>query len=308
MVRIALLFLTTAATAATQNVHQNPPPEVRAARLASPVAVDGRLDEDIWSTAPVAGGFRQLQPNEGQPGSQRTEVRFAFDAEAIYVGAHLYDENGAEGIERRLVRRDGSLGQEYFQVIFDTYHDHIGRLFFSINPSGVRNDANGLGGGGDPSWDPVWEVATAIDSLGWTAEMRIPFSQLRFPPGAAEQTWGLQIWRQVTRLNELSQWAFWGITEAGGPPRFGHLEGLVIGRAPEAALQIDSGGVSRLHARITVRGGEVRVEDLGSKNGTFVGGEPVSGARVLADGDEPRIGPVSLTFTIVAAQPTETMQ
>jgi DNA-binding winged helix-turn-helix (wHTH) protein len=94
-----------------------------------------------------------------------------------------------------------------------------------------------------------------------------------------------------------------------GERRFDLPDGtFVIGRAPEAALQIDSGGVSRLHARITVRGGEVRVEDLGSKNGTFVGGEPVSGARVLADGDELRIGPVSLTFTIVAAQPTETMQ
>jgi len=69
----------------------------------------------------------------------------------------------------------------YLQVIFDTYHDHIGRLFFLVNPSGVKQDANGLGGGGDPSWDPVWEVKTNIDSLGWTAEMRIPFSQLRFP-------------------------------------------------------------------------------------------------------------------------------
>lgn len=94
-----------------------------------------------------------------------------------------------------------------------------------------------------------------------------------------------------------------------GERRFDLPDGtFVIGRAPEAALQIDSGGVSRLHARITVRGGEVRVEDLGSKNGTFVGGEPVSGARVLADGDELRIGPVSLTFAIVAAQPTETMR
>jgi DNA-binding winged helix-turn-helix (wHTH) protein len=83
--------------------------------------------------------------------------------------------------------------------------------------------------------------------------------------------------------------------------------GFVIGRAPEAAIQIDSGGVSRLHARITVVGREARVEDLGSKNGTFVGGQPVAGARVLADGDELRIGPVALTFTIVAAEPTETM-
>ena len=93
-----------------------------------------------------------------------------------------------------------------------------------------------------------------------------------------------------------------------GERRFPLSDGrFVIGRAPEAAIQIDSGGVSRLHAQITVVGREARVEDLGSKNGTFVGGQPVTGARVLADGDELRIGPVSLNFTIVAAEPTETM-
>ena len=93
-----------------------------------------------------------------------------------------------------------------------------------------------------------------------------------------------------------------------GERRFSLSDGtFVIGRAPEAAIQVDSGGVSRLHAQITVTGREARVEDLGSKNGTFVGGEPVTGARVLVDGDELRIGPVSLTFTVVAAEPTETM-
>jgi DNA-binding winged helix-turn-helix (wHTH) protein len=93
-----------------------------------------------------------------------------------------------------------------------------------------------------------------------------------------------------------------------GERRFPLSEGrVVIGRAPEAAIQIDSGGVSRLHAQITVAGREARVEDLGSKNGTFVGGQPVTGACVLADGDELRIGPVSLTFTVVDAKPTETM-
>ena len=101
-----------------------------------------------------------------------------------------------------------------------------------MNPSGARWDANGLGGGDDDSWDPVWEVKTAIDSLGWTAEMRIPFSQLRYPQDSAEQTWGLQIWRQENRLNEESMWAFWKRTDTGGPARFGHLRGLVIRRSP----------------------------------------------------------------------------
>ncbi|MFN2570017.1 MAG: carbohydrate binding family 9 domain-containing protein, partial [Gemmatimonadales bacterium] len=167
------------------------------------IHVDGRLTEQIWQTAPIATGLRQNQPREGEPATQRTEVRFAFDNAAIYVGARMYDDSGARGVRTQLARRDAEISTDYVQVIFDTYHDHIGRLFFLVNPSGVKNDANGLGGGGDNSWDPVWEVQTNIDSLGWTAEMRIPFSQLRFPSTSAEQTWGLQIWRQENRLNEL---------------------------------------------------------------------------------------------------------
>src|SRR5439155_24460647 len=133
---------------------------------------------------------------EGQPATQRTEVRFAFDGAALYVWARMFDDHGAAGVRTRLVRRDGAPNSDYVEVICDSYHDHIGRLFFTVNPSGVRGDGNGLGGGSADSWDPVWEVKTAIDSLGWTAEMRIPSSQLRYPATAEEQTWGLQSSRQ----------------------------------------------------------------------------------------------------------------
>ena len=231
----AILALAAAAPAAAQSVHPTPPPEVRALALEGEIRLDGRLDEAVWQSASAATGFRQAQPHEGQPAAQRTEVRFAFDGAALYVGARMYDEGGAAGVQTRLVRRDGNADADYLEVIFDTFHDHIGRLFFTVNPSGVRGDANGLGGGGDESWDPVWEVKTIIDSLGWTAELRIPFSQLRYPETREEQTWGLQVWRQENRLNELSQWSFWGLTESGGPPRFGHLTGLVISRAPGRA-------------------------------------------------------------------------
>jgi len=220
-----------------QNIHPTPPPEVRAVQLREAIHLDGKLDEEVWRTAPVATGLRQSQPLHtgdavGLPATQRTEVRFAFDDAALYVGARMYDDSGGAGVRTRLARRDANVSSDYIQVIFDTYHDHIGRLFFWVNPSGVKQDANGLGGGSDPSWDPVWEVKTNIDSLGWTAEMRIPFSQLRYPETAEEQTWGLQIWRQENRLNELSQWAWWGLEETGGPPRFGHLHGIVIRHAP----------------------------------------------------------------------------
>jgi hypothetical protein len=235
-VHIAVLVLAACPVpVVAQNIHPTPSPDVRAVPLQGAINLDGRLDEPIWQTAPAATDFRQNQPNSGAPATQRTEVRFTFDDAAIYVGARMFDDSGSRGVRTRLVRRDGDVSSDYIQVIFDTYHDHIGRLFFLVNPSGVKNDANGLGGGGDPSWDPVWEVQTAIDSLGWTAEMRIPFSQLRYPSTAEEQTWGLQIWRQENRLNELSQWSWWGLDEVGGSPRFGHMHGLVIRHPPGRA-------------------------------------------------------------------------
>src|SRR6266540_2217662 len=235
MSRTVVLLVVLAAAAApiaAQNIHPTPSAEARAVALPGAIRLDGRLDEPVWQTAPPATNFRQSQPHEGQPATQRTEVRFAFDGAAIYVGARMFDDRGAAGVRTSLVRRDADPNSDYVEVIFDTYHDHIGRLFFQVNPSGARFDANGLGGGGDESWDPVWEAKTAIDSLGWTAEMRIPLSQLRYRSTSDEQTWGLQIWRQENRLNELSQWSFWGLQETGGPSRFGHLHGLVIHRAP----------------------------------------------------------------------------
>src|SRR5216110_3205559 len=235
VVLASLLAAALPASLLSQNIHPVPPPEVRAIPLQGEIHLDGRLDEPIWQLAPAATGFRQAQPKSGEAATQRTEVRFTYDDAAIYVGARMYDDSGAAGVRTRLARRDADISTDYVQVIFDTYHDHIGRLFFWVNPSGVKQDANGLGGGGDPSWDPVWDVRTNIDSLGWTAELRIPFSQLRYPSTSEEQIWGLQIWRQENRLNELSQWAWWGLNETGGPPRFGHLHGLVIHHAPGRA-------------------------------------------------------------------------
>ena len=235
VVCLVTLACAAAVPAAAQNIHPSQPPEARAVVAQGSIQLDGRLDEAVWRTAQPVTGFRQQVPNEGDPATQRTEVRFVYDAAAIYVGARMFDDQGGSGVRTRLVRRDGNLDSDYLQVIFDTYHDHIGRLFFTVNPSGVRSDENGLGGGGDASWDPVWDVETTIDSLGWTAEMRIPFSQMRYPETADEQTWGLQIWRQANRLNELSMWSYWGRTESGGPPAFGHLSGLTITRAPGRA-------------------------------------------------------------------------
>ncbi|MBS1241251.1 MAG: putative rane associated hydrolase, partial [Gemmatimonadetes bacterium] len=125
---------------------------------------------------------------------------------------------------------------DWITLVFDTFHDHVGRTTFSVNPSGVKQDAGIASAYDNPSWDAVWSVATAIDSLGWVAEFRIPLSQLRYS-SAAEQTWGLQIWRTVSRLNETSMWSYWGVDEAGGPSRFGHVDGIrVTGRQRRAEV------------------------------------------------------------------------
>src|ERR1041385_6010690 len=173
--RLALLCRTLyPASLIAQNVHPHAPPEAQAVELHETIHLDGKLDEAIWRTAPPATGLLQSQPHSGDPATQRTEVRFAYDDAALYVGARMYDDSGARGVRTRLVRRDADMNSDYLEVIFDTYHDHIGRLFFQVNPSGVKQDeepsdvvvvgrlffqvnpsgvkqdANGLGGGGDP--------------------------------------------------------------------------------------------------------------------------------------------------------------
>jgi len=211
---------------------QDERPSVGAVHLTSRIELDGRLDEPAWAEAPAATDFRQREPDEGAPATQRTEVRFLYDADALYVGARMYDTEGAAGVVSRLFRRDGDFECDLLQLVFDTFHDHLGRTTLVVNPAGVKGDMLGLGGSNpDESWDPVWDVATTIDSLGWTAELRIPFSQLRFPRDA-DQTWGLQIYRIVNRINEVSMWSYYPATESGGPAFFGHLEDLAIEASP----------------------------------------------------------------------------
>jgi hypothetical protein len=195
------------------------------------ILLDGKLDEPAWRAAEPITDFTQFDPDEGKPASQRTEVRFLFDDEALYIGAKMYDTMGPRGVTTRLVRRDATFDSDYLQLVIDAYHDHLSRAFFEVNPSGSKSDYIGIGTSCcDPSWDPIWEAATRVDADGWTAEIRIPYSQLRFSREQA-QTWGLQVRRYIKRRDEEDDWSFWHKNEAGGPSRFGHLEGLRIAAA-----------------------------------------------------------------------------
>jgi hypothetical protein len=200
-------------------------PQVQAVRRTEAIVVDGRLDDPFWQTVPVLDGFRQRDPVEGQPATQRTELHFAYDDEALYIGARMYDSLGAAGVHSRLARRDEVSVGDWLELDFDTYHDHTGVTVIQVNPAGVKYDAGQASPNADPSWDPVYEAQAHIDSLGWTAEFRIPFSQLRFPRDSI-QTWGMQVWRYTERLNELDMWSFWRKDENGSPARWGHLMAL----------------------------------------------------------------------------------
>ena len=109
---------------------------------------------------------------------------------------------------------------DWLEIDFDTYHDHSGITIFQINPSGVKYDAGQASPNADVSWDPVWQSAARVDSLGWTAELRIPWAQLKFSRDSL-QTWGLQIWRYTDRLHEQDMWSFRKMSEAGGPAYYG---------------------------------------------------------------------------------------
>ena len=223
-------------------------PRAHIMQLRDEISLDGRLDESIWQTAPAVTSFVQREPNEGRPATQLTEIRFAYDDANLYIGARMYDELGAEGVVSRLVRRDAHTQSDRLTIMFDTFHDHTGQTLFSINPAGVRGDAFGH----DDSWDPVWRAHAQVDSLGWTAELEIPFSQLRFPRGT-DQVWGLQIQRFVQRLNEVAVWSFWHLNESGGPSRFGHLDGFSQIQASTNRLEALPYAVSQ----VDVNGGEV---------------------------------------------------
>jgi hypothetical protein len=201
-------------------------PNVTAARASGSIAVDGSLDESAWTGVDPVTELRQTVPNEGQPVSEVTEVRFVYDDAAIYVGARLHDRSP---VTTRLSRRDSGLGDsDRFVVLLDSYHDHETAYRFWTNPSGVKGDAivsgNGTGGG-DSSWDPVWDLAVTVDDQGWVVEMRIPFSQLRFG-GDQRQTWGVQVERQINRNQESSTFPFTPVLERAGVSRFAHMGGL----------------------------------------------------------------------------------
>jgi len=222
----ALAVHSTVDSAALRHANGLIPPTITAVRVQAPPTLDGRLDDAAWRETTAMGGFRQIDPTEGAAATESTLVYLVYDDAAIYVGLRMFDDEPAK-VLRRLGRRDDNLQSDMVYVDFDSYHDHRTAFEFAVNPAGVKTDditSNDFFIG-DRSWEPVWDVATAIDSLGWVAEMRVPFSQLRFPH-RQDQLWGFQVFRWVFRKGEQSQLVFVPKNETGYASRFAHLLGL----------------------------------------------------------------------------------
>ncbi len=179
---------------------------LRGKRESTAPVIDGRLDDAAWATAPVATDFTQNYPQTGVPATRRTEARVVFVGDAIYVGIRAFDS--PDSIVAPLMRRDGMLNSDWVDVLIDSFHDRRSAFHFAVNPVGVKVDMYHYDDiQSDMSWDAVWDVAVARDSLGWTAEFRIPLSQLRYTASETPQTWGINFYRNIGRRQEWSSWS-----------------------------------------------------------------------------------------------------
>src|SRR5205809_6396542 len=180
------------------------PQQLRAVRLAGgqAVSIDGTLDEALWRTAERVTGFTQRDPTEGAAASESTVVYIAYDDAALYIGARLYDAH-PDSIVARLARRDQGTNSDRFQVFIDPYHDKRSGFYFGVTAAGTLHDGTLFNDDwDDDSCDGVWEGKVTRDAQGWTAELRIPYSQLRFVR-QSQYVWGINFRRDVARKNEF---------------------------------------------------------------------------------------------------------
>jgi hypothetical protein len=187
--------------------------------------IDGKDDDAVWQSATPITGFRVFDPAEDAEPSFKTEAKIAYDAQNIYVFTRMFDPH-PDSIISLLSRRDVKTQSEQIKVMIDSYHDRRTAYEFAVNPAGVKRDYYEYDDSReDITWDAVWDVATRIDSLGWTAEFRIPLSQIRYPH-VAEHTFGIMIMRDITRRSERDSWPVYRRSKSGIASQFAELVGL----------------------------------------------------------------------------------
>jgi hypothetical protein len=244
---IALTLVSSRGLSSSTQMPPSLPPVTQAYPLSGTPVLDGDVINDpVWGGAKATTGFWQIKPFEGQPASQRTEVFVGYTDEALYIGAVLYDDEPSAIIVTDS-RRDAELvNTDAFQVILDTYLDRQNGFVFGTNPAGIEYDGQvtregtqsfGSGGGGfNLNWDTNWTVATEVGDYGWSVEMRIPFSSLRYK-GRDVQIWGINFQRNIRRNNEIAFWSplerqynLYRVSDAG------RLEGITL--PPQRNLKV----------------------------------------------------------------------
>ena len=200
-----VLLIFAAVAAATLNVEANK--EIKPLLTREAIEIDGHLNEEAWSQTQMIDDFTQQSPDEGQPTTERTEVRMLYDAEKLYIGFECHDSQ-PDRIVANEMRRDGQLWQnDNVYIMLDTYGDKRQCFFFRTNALGALSDTAVTDGGENlnGSWDCIWEAAGRQHEKGWTVEIAIPFNQLRFKKNDS-MVWGVNFGRNIARLNQTTQW------------------------------------------------------------------------------------------------------
>lgn len=224
---LILALATVLMGAKLERVDLEMPRSVDALRVApGDIHIDGDLSDLAWQSAVIASDFIQRDPLEGEAATERTEFAVLYDNEYVYVGVKAYDSQ-PEGIRSILSRRDEETPSDWVHVSFDSYNDNRTAFEFWLNPQGVKRDLRRFDDEDhDVNWDAIWEGKTAVQDDGWSAEFKIPFRELRFSNGES-QSWGIQVYRYISRKNEDDFWTYWSKGEGGWVRHYGRLNSLV---------------------------------------------------------------------------------
>ncbi len=224
IVPVALLLYFTSFVLSAQTEYL-PKKIYKAYRVETAPVINGVFDDQAWQSGEWGGDFIQNEPYEGRPPSQQTEFKIAYDDMNLYVAIKALD-TAPDSITNRMSRRDNGDGDMVF-VVFDSYHDLRTGFTFGVSSAGVRFDMvfSNNGQSEDPTWDPIWLAKAQVQDWGWGAEMKIPFTQLRFKANSKD-VWGFEVARQIFRNNEMSFWHPIPRTAPGLIHAFGELDGL----------------------------------------------------------------------------------
>ena len=204
---LTLFFIGNLAFSQTKQIEDIPRKKVVATKINQPIKIDGIFDEEAWNNAPIATNFVQRSPINGVPipDSLRTEVKILYDDTGIYFAAQLFDPE-PEKIAKEMVERDNVGNDDLFGVILNGYNDKQQSLEFLVMPTGVQYDAKITNDNGeDDSWNGVWYSAAKINDKGWFVEMKIPYSELRFPKKDIQE-WGFNMVRRIQRTKVMYDW------------------------------------------------------------------------------------------------------